>query len=190
MNLGKLRWQGLALAAMLAGFGTSSAHAQIQQGGRGGAGGGAAGGFGGGGGGGGTSANGNRTYQHTTMVGDAMITSDVDTRRLIVVTDDATNDNIKQIVANLDKPKPQVLINVVFLQVTHDNNFDLGAEAVYKGPVSIKTNPDGVATTRFGVNDQLKDTSVYGAFYQLMGRDINATIHALSNVAKTDVLSR
>ena len=33
-----------------------------------------------------------------------MISSDVDTRRLIVVTDDATNENIKTIIANLDKP--------------------------------------------------------------------------------------
>ncbi|HEX3358370.1 MAG TPA: secretin N-terminal domain-containing protein, partial [Tepidisphaeraceae bacterium] len=42
-----------------------------------GGGGGGGGGFGGGGGGG-TSSNGQRSYQNTTMVGDAMITSDVD----------------------------------------------------------------------------------------------------------------
>src|SRR5213079_1662234 len=86
--------------------------------------------------------------------------------------------------------KPQVLINVVFLQVTHDNSFDLGAEATYKGPISIKTNPDGIATTRFGVASQLADQWVYGAFYQLIGRDVNATIHAMSGVAKTEILSR
>ncbi|MEY2878437.1 MAG: hypothetical protein RLZZ15_817 [Verrucomicrobiota bacterium] len=153
------------------------------------------GGFTGGGGGGGTSSGGSRSYQNTTMVGDAMISSDVDTRRLIVVTDDATNENIKTIVQNLDKPKPQVLINVVFMQVTHDNSFDLGAEAVYKGPVSIKTNPNGTATTDFGVVDQLANSklansTVYGAFYQLVGRDITATIHALSGVTKTEILSR
>ncbi len=149
------------------------------------------GGFtGGGGGGGGSTSGANRSYQNTTMVGDAMISSDVDTRRLIVVTDDATNENIKTIIANLDKPKPQVLINVVFMQVTHDNSFDLGAEAVYKGPIAIKTNPEGIATSRFGVAQQLADRTVFGAFYQLVGRDVNATIHALSGVAKTEVLSR
>jgi general secretion pathway protein D len=119
-----------------------------------------------------------------------MITSDVDTRRLIVVTDDATNENIKTIIANLDKPKPQVLINVVFLQVTHDNNFDIGAEATYQGPISIKTNPEGIATTKFGVAAQLADPTMYGAFYQLIGRDVNATIHALQGVTKTEILSR
>lgn len=157
------------------------------QGGRGGQ---TGGGATGGGGGGGSSSGGNRSYQNSTMVGDAMISSDVDTRRLIVVTDDATNENIKAIVASLDKPKPQVLINVVFMQVTHDNTFDLGAEAKYKGPVSIKTNPDGIATTKFGVASQLTDPTVYGAFYQLLGRDITATIHAMAGVTKTEILSR
>jgi general secretion pathway protein D len=143
-----------------------------------------------GGGGGGSGSSGNRNYQNTTMVGDAMISSDAETRRLIVVTDDATNENIKQIIANLDKPKPQVLINVVFMQVTHDDTFDLGADAKYKGPISIKTNPDGTATTRFGVADQLANSTVYGAFYQLAGRDITATIHGLSGVTRTEILSR
>ncbi len=148
------------------------------------------GGFTGGGAGGGGTSGANRSYQNTTMVGDAMISSDVDTRRLIVVTDDATNENIKTIIANLDKPKPQVLINVVFMQVTHDNSFDLGAEAVYKGPISIKTNPEGTARTRFGIAQDLANNSVYGAFYQLVGRDVTATIHAISAVAKTEILSR
>lgn len=184
----RLHRRALATTALIV---LGAAHALAQQGqnqgGRGGTGGGAGGGFTGGGGAGGT---GTRSYQNTTMIGDAMISSDVDTRRLIVVTDETTNENIKKIIASLDKPKPQVLINVVFLQVTHDNNFDLGVEAVYKGPISIKTNPEGVATTKFGVAAQLANPSSFGAFYQLIGRDVNATIHAMSSVAKTEILSR
>ena len=42
----------------------------------------------GGGGGGSSSAGGNRQYVNSTMIGDALITSDLETRRLIVVTDD------------------------------------------------------------------------------------------------------
>jgi general secretion pathway protein D len=107
------------------------------------------------------------------------------------VTDEATNENIKKIIASLDKPKPQVLINVVFVQITHGDNFDLGAEATYKGPISIKTNPEGIATTNFGIETQRRtDPTFYGAFYQLIGRDVNATIHALSGVTKTEILSR
>jgi type II secretion system protein D len=181
----------LSVAALIL-FCAGKTYAQAQnQGARpGGQGGGVGAGGGGGGGGGGSTANGARQYTNSTMVGDAMITSDVDTRRLIIVTDDATNDNIRTIVSNLDKPKPQVLINVVFLQVTHDNDLDLGVEASYKGPISIKTNPDGIATTKFGVANQLADSTIAGAFYQLSGRDVNATIHALSTVNKTEILSR
>lgn len=189
MNFPTLRLQCSAFAAALMLLGSLTALAQGQnQGGRGGVGGGLGGG--GGGGGGGTGASGARNYSNTTMLGDASISSDADTRRIIVVTDAATNESIKAIIASLDKPKPQVLINVVFLQVTHDNSFDLGAEATYKGPISIKTNPEGTATTKFGVASQLADPSVFGAFYQLIGRDVNATIHALSSVAKTEILSR
>lgn len=199
MNPGKfrlLRHPVAILASLL--LGTVSALAQVGgagAAGRGGIGGGGAGGIGAGAGGGagGSGANGVRQYQNSTLVGDAMITSDVDTRRLIIVTDDATNENIKTIVANLDKPKPQVLINVVFLQVTHENDLDLGAEATYTGPVSIKTNPTGTATTKFGVAGQLADATsatAYGAFYRLTGRDIDATIHALSTLNKVEVLSR
>ena len=188
MNLRKFRLHPRALAAVaLFALGAVQALAQATaQGGRGGA----TGGIGGGGGGGGSSTSGTRSYQNATLMGDAVISSDVDTRRLIVVTDAATNENIKAIIASLDKPKPQVLINVVFMQVTHDNTFDLGAEAVYKGPVSINTNPNEIATTKFGVAAQLADPTSYGAFYQLIGRDINATIHALSGVTKTEILSR
>jgi general secretion pathway protein D len=195
MNFETLRFHrsALALAALLS-LGAVTAFAQGRGGGgAGGIGGGGVQGGGGGfnaGAGGGANANAQRTYQNTTLVGDALITSDVDTRRLIVVTDEATNENIKTIIANLDRPKPQVLINVVFLQVTHDSRFDLGAEATYTGPVAIKTNPNGTATTRFGIGAQLADPTVYGAFYQLIGRDVNATIHALSNVTKTEILSR
>ena len=189
MNLSTFRLHRRALAAVLVLLGAVSALAQGQAGGRGGGAGGGVGG-GGGGGGGGAAGNGTRSYQNSTLVGDATISSDVDTRKLIVVTDAATAENIKKIIESLDKPKPQVLINVVFMQVTHDNSFDLGAEAKYKGPISIKTNPEGTATTKFGIASQLADSVSYGAFYQLVGRDITATVHALSGVTKTEVLSR
>lgn len=152
------------------------------------------GGFGGagtGGTGGSTaSSNSTRQYQNSTLVGDAMISSESETRRIIVVTDEDTNENIRKVIAELDKPKPQVLINVVFLQVTHDKGLDLGAEASYSGPIAIKTNPTGTATTNFGVAAQASDSTQYGAFYKLTGRDVTATIHALSTLNKTEVLSR
>ncbi len=147
-------------------------------------------GTGGGGGGGSSGGSSNRQYNNSTMVGDATITSDLESRRLIVVTDDETNENIKTIIASLDKPKPQVLINVVFLQVTHDKDLDLGAEASFTGRLAVKNNPEGNALTKFGIAGALTDPTSYGAFYKILGGNVNATIHALSTANKTEILSR
>jgi general secretion pathway protein D len=186
-------------------------------GGFGGLGGFGGGGFGGGGGAGAGAGNASatRNYTNSTTVGDAVISSDMESRNLIVVTDPKTFQIIKSIVADLDKPRPQVLIDCVFVQVTHNNELDLGTEMTYKGPISIKTNPTGTATSQFGLglagaaNAAVPDlgtgllatpgstttansgtTSANGAFYSLVGRDVNATIHALAAVNKTEVLSR
>jgi len=144
----------------------------------------------GGSGGGGSASGGNRQYINSTMIGDAMITSDLETRRLIVVTDEETNESIRTIVASLDKPKPQVLINVVFVQVTHDKDLDLGTEATWTGKLAVKTEPNAVASSRFGLADALADPTKFGAFYRILGEDVSATIHALSSLGKTEILSR
>jgi len=144
----------------------------------------------GGGSSGGSSAGATRQYVNSTMIGDAVITSDLETRRLIIVTDEDTNANIRTIIQSLDKPKPQVLINVVFVQVTHDKGLDLGAEAAFNGEIAVKTEPQGNATTRFGLGAALADPTQYGAFYRILGRDVNATLHALSGISKTEILSR
>src|SRR5438132_6426023 len=68
---------------------------------------GAGGGFGGGGSGG---AGGQRQYYGPGQVGEAIVTSDPETRRLIVITDEETSQYVTQIITNLDRPKPQVLI--------------------------------------------------------------------------------
>jgi len=143
-----------------------------------------------GGSGGGGSAGSTREYTNSTMVGEAMISSDLQTRRLIVVTDEETNENIRTIITSLDQPKPQVLINVVFVQVTHDQGVDLGAEGLFNGTLAVKGEPRGIATTRFGVADALADGTQYGAFYRILGQDVTATLRALSAVTKTEILSR
>ena len=132
-----------------------------------------------------------RQYPNSTLVGDAVITSDSETRRIIVVTDEETNENIKTVIATLDKPKPQVLINVVFVQVTHSNDLDLGAEATYRGTIAIKDEPTGIGRTKFGIGDALNDPTHFGAFYRILGEHgLDATLHALAAKNKTEILSR
>lgn len=131
---------------------------------------------------GGGRSNGDRQYQNSTMLGDAMISSDPITRRLIVVTDDETNENIKQIIESLDRPKPQVLINVVFMQVTHNKDLDLGAEFSQRGTY-LGNDIVSTAATKFGA-------PATGGFFNILNADVDATIHALATVGKTEILSR
>jgi len=102
------RWIRNLLSAGLILLGSSQATAQQTTGAArpGGTAGGIGGGLGGVIGGGGASSNASATRQYTnsTMLGDALITSDMDSRSLIVVTDDQTFEVIKTIVAGLDQP--------------------------------------------------------------------------------------
>jgi general secretion pathway protein D len=65
------------------------------------------------------------------QVGDAVISIDPETRSLIVIADDETSQYISQVVSNLDRPKPQVLIKVVFLEVSRNDSLDIGIEGTF-----------------------------------------------------------
>ena len=85
---------------------------------------------------GGASSNSNtagttRQYRNNTQLGDALIQIDPESRSIIVVADDDTQAEITRVIKNLDRPKPQVLIKVLFAQVTLDNSTDFGVEGGY-----------------------------------------------------------
>ena len=140
-------------------------------------------------GGAGFGSAGNRSYAPVGTVGEATVSSDPETRRLIVITDDETSQYISQVITNLDRPKPQVLIKVVFLEVTYNKGFDLGIEGAYSkdfggGKVGTFQNNFGMAAQ--GVNPVPPGAGLY----QLMGADFTATLRAIAEAGKTEVLSR
>ena len=61
---------------------------------------------------GGTTA---RPYPNNSAIGDAYFSIDPETRRVVFIADEATAKSMAQVLTNLDRPKPQVLIKVVFL---------------------------------------------------------------------------
>jgi general secretion pathway protein D len=143
------------------------------------------GGFGGGGGGGGRQTG---TYPSNTRVGEALITFDPETRQIIVITDDETNEHVKTVLKSLDRPKPQALIRVVFVEVTYTDDLNLGVQGKLKHDInntqggeifSLLGVPGGVGTDR-------------GLFYKILpvGANVELTVNALSQLAKTEVLSR
>ncbi|HUR45668.1 MAG TPA: hypothetical protein VMZ27_07315 [Candidatus Saccharimonadales bacterium] len=187
--------------------GLLTVQAQFQRpGGGGGNFGGGGGNFGGGGGRVGTGGSSStRQYYGNGQVGEATITSDPESRRIIVITDEETGQYVSQVVTNLDRPKPQVLIKVVFLEVTHNNALDIGLEGGWRKNIGNSTT--SAVANAFGLgglNSAASSTQLFNAFgqnitgfapagaglYQLMSTDYQVTLRAIAQAGKTEVLSR
>lgn len=174
------------------------------------------GGFGGFGGFGGQNRQGNnnssstRQYNNSTQVGSATISSDPETGRIIVITDEETSQHISQVISNLDIPKPQVLIKVVFLEVTYNNGFDIGLDAGFKdgtvgqgkyggkasggnifGGSALNTIVTNIQRNSMGLPvSAIGNTPPGAGLYQVLGTDYEVTLRAIATAGKTEVLSR
>jgi general secretion pathway protein D len=127
------KFSGAVLVFLLSA--TMSIHAQQRTTGGGGGG---FGGFGGFGGGGFNTANRGATtsggqYNNNGSVGSATISVDPVTHNIIVIADKETSEQIKQVLASLDAPEPQVLIKVVFVEVQDNKASAIGVEGNYTG---------------------------------------------------------
>lgn len=147
-----------------------------------------------------------REYPNNTQVGDATITVDPETRKVIVITDEETNIKIKDVIHRLDKPRPQVLIKVVFLEVTHNNSFDVGVEGGLRkglggdntavganafGLSGLNSAATGAVNNVFGQNvNSFAPTPPGAGLYQVLGSDYQVTLRAIAQAGKTEVLSR
>jgi type II secretion system protein D len=200
----------LLLALTLFAFVTATTQAQQRQTGNRGTGGGAGGRTTGGRAGGGSgrtgATSGSREYAPPGEIGEAIVTSDPETRRLIVITDEETAPFVAQVITNLDRPKPQVLIKVVFLEVTYRNGSDIGIEGAYRkgfgnsttGAFSQVFGLGGLnnATTNLTYNQFGQPTSAFAptppgaGLYQVLGQDFQATLRAIATAGKTEILSR
>jgi general secretion pathway protein D len=126
-------------------------------------------------------------YSADTM-GDAVIEYDPETGSLIIITDEETNAHIGQIIEALDKPVPQVLIKVLFLEVTHNDDLDVGVDAFFQDVQTFDDSErvdESILETAFGVAAETR-----GGFYRLLEDDLNVTIRALGEVGKLEILSR
>lgn len=194
------------------------AYAQQRYGGGGGFGGGGYRGFGGGYGGGygGSSSTTGSQYNNNGTVGSAMITVDPDTHNIVVIADQQTSEQIGRVIANLDAPKPQVLIKVVFMEVARNDGQEIGVQGSYTGgslgssignltglvtnfnvvsnvivPTSI-TSPNQAFSVgnNFGLPITPTGASGSGGLYQILGSDFTATLQAIATAGKAQVLSR
>lgn len=193
-------------------------HAQGRGGGGGGFGGGG-GGFGGGfggGGRGGTSANSvTRQYPASGTIPDAYFSIDPETRRVVIIAPEEAMPHFMQVLTNLDRPKPQVLINVVFVEVTRNNSLDVGLEGGWTKSIgSSAGNPTtgngsdvlglgglNTISSNLSLNAlgqpvssfQSTASSVAGGnagMFQLLNKNYQLTLRAIAQAGNAKILSR
>jgi type II secretion system protein D len=155
-----------------------------------------------------------RQYPNNTTIGDAYFSIDPETRRVVYIADEATARSLAQVLTNLDRPKPQVLIKVVFLEVTRDDASDIGIEGYYSKNIGNSWN-SGLVTNYSVVSNTIvpssitpgrsssffNGTNLFGlpspasfsganGIYQILGQDFMVTLHAIAQAGKAKVLSR
>jgi len=198
----------LGTAALLV-CATTGLHAQ-QGGGNRFGGGGFGGGFGGGNNNGNRGAAGSGQYNPNGAVGGATVMVDPDTHNIVFSTDEDTAAQIRQVLQNLDRPKPQVLIKVVFLEVDHNDSTDIGIDGSFGHQLGGGTNFPifGTAANVFGLNGLNSLTTNFNAvgantaipaltqgspgagMYQILGSDFQATLRAIATAGRAQLLSR
>ena len=126
---------------------------------------------------------GSRQYFNNTMLGDALIEFDVETRSIIVIADEKTNLQIEGLIEELDKPKSQVLIKVAFVELTHNDNSDLGVDAIFNGSIGGEEGNALTAGTAF-------DLGGSGGLVQLNYDDVSVSMNAMAEEGRLEILSR
>jgi general secretion pathway protein D len=118
------------------------------------------------------------------LAGQVYVVADPDTNSLLVTADSKHFDKIKEILADLDRPVPQVLIKVLIAEVTHKETLDLGAEFS-----ALNLDATGLRGQRYGTDFGVA-AQTGGLIFRVLENEVAAAIHALAGVGKLDVLSR
>ena len=120
------------------------------------------------------------------LVGQVYVVADLDTNSLLVTTNTRFLREVRDIIAELDRPVPQVLIKVLVAEVTHDNSADWGTDFSI---LNRRANGNGDAIGQ-SLGNAAAAASNGGLVVSLVENNINVTLHALATEGKLDVLSR
>ncbi|MCM8768120.1 MAG: type II secretion system secretin GspD [Candidatus Omnitrophica bacterium] len=116
------------------------------------------------------------------LAGQVYVVANEDTNSLMVMTATKNFDTVKEIIDQLDRPVPQVLIKVLIAEVTTEKSLDLGAEF---SVLNLTATGHGMeAATTFG------KPAEGGLVISVLQKDLAATLAALQKLGKLDVLSR
>ena len=105
------------------------------------------------------------------------------TGKLMVVTSDRNAEMISNLLPEISRPSPQVLIKVLFLEVTYNKGLDMGIDASMTW--NNEQDADSLLAWLTGAA-----TETRGGIYSLVGSDVEVTLHAVADRGHLEVLSR
>ena len=144
---------------------------------------------------GGTAPGGATASDSSDLSEETYFEADPNTNSLLCMTSTKNYEKIKPIIEDLDKPVGQVLIKILFAELTYSNSIDWGTEFSM-----LNLNSSGTGSTEstqvFGRpipqslpgSDTL--TSPTGLSVRTIQGDIDLTVHALQETGRLNVLSR
>jgi len=107
--------------------------------------------------------------------------AETETNSLLVLTSTKNYERVRPIIEELDKPVGQVLIKVLFAEITYSDKLDIGTEF---SMLNLRSDGDSTRTsTLFGEPSQ-------GLFVNSITGDLDITLHALQEAGKLNILSR
>jgi general secretion pathway protein D len=114
------------------------------------------------------------------LTGQVYIVADTDSNSLMILTPSKNFERVKAVIADLDKPVPQVVIKVLIAEVTHEKTEDIGMDVsvLSKGSLQSVLSNNGV----------MSETS--GLLAKFVTKDVNVALGALATEGKLEVLSR
>ncbi len=107
--------------------------------------------------------------------------ADTDTNSLLTLTSTKNYERVKPIIDELDKPVGQVLIKVLFAELSHSDSVDLGTEF---SMLNLRSDGD------FTQTDSTFGSPLSGLSVRTVEGDLDVTISALQESGRLNVLSR
>lgn len=123
------------------------------------------------------------------LMGQVYVVADPDTNSLLVATASKYEKRVMEVVKQLDRPVPQVLIKVLIAEVTHENASDFGVD--FSVINARATDANGNMTKGQSAGTLFDTPTVNGGLVvSVLETNVTATLKALATQNKLDVLSR
>lgn len=115
-----------------------------------------------------------------------------DANTIVINADRRFESDVRRIVNELDKPPPQVSIEVQIIEVTMDSSLDLGVEFAFQDLQFAKAGPNDTNTFDYvGGTDLGAAGGTLGGFtFTITGADFNFLLRTLQSEGNINVLSR